>query len=103
MADPIQLSSREAFIYVVVINAVIGFVLGLIPLLLGYFYKQLRMGIIGILTATIGGSVLGIFASIPATIIFTWLIFSRSKIKSIENKDPIDVSTDDPNNTPSNE
>lgn len=79
MADPIQLSTPQAVIYFALINAGIGFVLGLIPLLLGYFYKQLRTGIIGILVATIGGSIVGIFASIPAAIIFTWLVVRKSK------------------------
>ncbi|MBK6750390.1 MAG: hypothetical protein IPG67_10345 [Acidobacteria bacterium] len=98
MVDPIQLSTPQAIVYAAIINAGIGFVLGLIPLLLGYFYKQLRTGIIGILVATIGGGVIGIFASIPAAIIFTWLIVRNSKpgmaVESEAVEDPADSSTD---------
>lgn len=79
MVDPIKLSTPQAVIYAAIINAGIGFFLGLIPLLLGYFYKQLKTGVIGIVVATIGGSLVGIFASIPAAIIFTWLVIRRSK------------------------
>jgi len=88
--EPIHLSTREAIIYFVIINAAVGFVLGLIPLLFGYFNKQLRTGVTGIIAATIGGAVLGIFASIPATIIFTWLVVRRSRAAAtpIETVDP---------------
>jgi len=84
MVDPIQLSTPQAVAYAAIINAGIGFVLGLIPLLLGYFYKQLKTGIIGIVVATVGGSIIGIFASVPAAVIFTWIVVSRSKPKSID-------------------
>jgi hypothetical protein len=78
--EPIQLTTREALLWVTLINFVIGFILGLIPLLFGYFSKQLKLGLAGILTSTLGGAVLGIFISIPATIVFTWLVARRSKL-----------------------
>lgn len=77
--EPIQLSTREAIFYFTLINAAIGFALGLIPLLFGYFNKQLRTGLMGIVVSTIGGAIIGIFASVPATIIFTWLVVRRAK------------------------
>ncbi len=88
--EPIHLSTREAIMYSVMINAILGFVLGLIPLLFGYFNKQFRTGVMGIIAATIGGAILGIFASIPATIIFTWLVVRRSKAAAapVETVDP---------------
>ena len=95
MVDPIQLSTPQAVVYAAIINAGIGFVLGLIPLLLGYFYKQLRTGIIGILVATIGGSLVGIFASIPAAIIFTWLVVRKSKSGGMAGGDSIADVADD--------
>ena len=45
--EPYQLTTREALLWVMLINAVIGFGLGLIPLLFGYFNKKLRLGLIG--------------------------------------------------------
>ena len=77
--DPIHLTTREALVWAAIINAVVGFVLGLIPLLFGYFNKQFRTGVIAIVITTLGGALLGIFISIPATIIFTWLISRRAK------------------------
>ncbi|HQY66241.1 MAG TPA: hypothetical protein PLD38_03080 [Pyrinomonadaceae bacterium] len=77
--EPYQLTTREALMWVMLINALIGLGLGLIPLLFGYFNKQLRLGVIGIIVTTVGGAILGIFISIPATIIFTWLVARKSK------------------------
>lgn len=84
--EPYQISTREAIVWVMLINAIIGLVLGLIPLLFGYFNKQLKLGVAGIAVATLGGAVLGIFASIPATIVFTWLVARRSKAAMSETK-----------------
>ncbi|KXK01371.1 MAG: hypothetical protein UZ17_ACD001001832 [Acidobacteria bacterium OLB17] len=61
------------------LNAVIGFILGLIPLLFGYFAKQLKLGLLAIVVTTVGGGILGILVSIPATIIFTWLVARNSR------------------------
>lgn len=77
--EPYQISTREAIVWVMLINAVIGFVLGLIPLLFGYFNKQLKLGVAGIAVSTVGGALLGIFVWIPAPIIFTWLVARRAK------------------------
>ena len=83
--DTIHITTREAIIYAAIINAAIGFVLGLIPLLFGYFNKRLRMGFFGFVTAIIGGAILGIFLSIPATIVFTWLVVRKPKVESYAN------------------
>ena len=77
--DPIHLTAREAIFYGALINALIGFVLGLIPLLFGYFNKRLRLGIFGFVAAIVGGAILGIFLSVPATIVFTWLVARKKK------------------------
>ncbi|MEP6946693.1 MAG: hypothetical protein ABJA02_12310 [Acidobacteriota bacterium] len=93
--DPLHMSTREAIIVFALVNAAIGLVLGLIPLLFGYFNKRLRLGVIGFFTALVGGAILGIFLSIPATIVFTWLVVRKEKAPvevNIVNSEPIDVS-----------
>ncbi|MBX3298773.1 MAG: hypothetical protein KF736_04830 [Acidobacteria bacterium] len=77
--DPIQLSTRDAILLAAAVNAAIGLVLGLIPLLFGYFSKNLRIGLIAVAVTVIGGALLGVIVSIPATIIFTYIIFHRSR------------------------
>ena len=76
---PIEISTREAIVYSALLNAAIGFVLGLIPLLFGYFKGKLKIGVFGILSSTIGGAILGVFLSVPAMVIFTWLVVRASK------------------------
>ena len=99
--DPVSLTTRQAIIYSALINMAIGFVLGLIPFFFGYFNKEKRLGTIAILISTLGGAVLGIFISIPATIIFTWMIVRRAKPKPeppepvrvvVVNEKPVEVS-----------
>lgn len=72
--DPIQLTTREAVFAVAVINAAIGFVLGLVPLGFGYFKGRVKLGIAGIIASTVGGAILGVFLSVPAMALFTWLV-----------------------------
>jgi hypothetical protein len=85
--EPYQLTTREALVWVMLINAVIGLGLGLIPLLFGYFNKKLRLGLIAIVVTTVGGAILGIFISIPATIVFTWLVARKPSVPAAPPKD----------------
>ncbi|MBX3281133.1 MAG: hypothetical protein KF756_01510 [Acidobacteria bacterium] len=77
--DTIHISQTQAILWFMVLNAGIGFVLGLIPLLFGYFSKQLKLGLIAIAVTTVGGAIVGIIVSIPATIIFTWLVARNAR------------------------
>ncbi len=90
------MTTREAVLFFALINAGVGLVLGLIPLLFGYFNNRLKLGIIGFVTAIVGGAILGIFLSIPATIVFTWLVVRKSREPIVDvrvvNEDPIDIS-----------
>lgn len=79
METPIHISQTQAIMWVMLLNAVIGFILGLIPLLFGYFSKQLKLGLLAIAVTTIGGGLLGILISIPGTIIFTWLVARNAR------------------------
>lgn len=76
------MTTSEAVTFFALVNAAIGLVLGLIPLLFGYFNKRFRLGVIGFVTALAGGALFGIFVSIPATIIFTWFVVRKSKAQS---------------------
>jgi hypothetical protein len=83
------MTTTEAIVYATLINAGIGLILGLIPLLFGYFNKRLKTGAIGFATAILGGAVLGIFLSVPATIVFTWLVVRKPKVdaENVPNSD----------------
>jgi len=53
----------------------VGFVAGLILLLIGWAKGKLRLGALGLLSSTVGGGILGIFLIVPVFAVFIWLIF----------------------------
>ncbi len=77
--ETIHLTTQEAIIYAALINAAVGFFLGLIPLCFGFFKGRKKLGILGIVCSTVGGAILGIFLSVPAVALFTWLIIRETK------------------------
>ncbi len=83
----IEFTESQLMIYGPLINAAIGFFLGLVPLGFGYIRKKLRLGILGIVSATLGGAILGVFLSIPAMAIFTWLVI-RDRVTPDETVKP---------------
>ena len=93
--DPSTLTTQQAIIFGILINAGIGLVLGLIPLILGFVKGNAKYGVYGFLAAIVGGAILGILLSIPAVVVFSWLI-ARDPKKPVEvvvvNQEPIDVS-----------
>ncbi len=83
----IEFTESQLMVYGPLINAAIGFFLGLVPLGFGYIRKKLRLGILGIVSATLGGAILGVFLSIPAMAIFTWLVI-RDRVRPDETVEP---------------
>jgi hypothetical protein len=90
--DPIRLTTQQALLYALLINAGIGFVIGMIPLILGFAKGKVKLGVFGLLAATIGGGILGLLLSIPAAVIFVWLILKSPAEVVVVNKEPIDVA-----------
>lgn len=83
----INLTTTEAILYTSLAHAVIGLLLGLIPLVLGFIKKERSYAVFGFLGAIIGGAILGIFLSVPVAAIFTWLILRRPKnAPAVENR-----------------
>lgn len=76
--EPIRLTTQEAALYLALINLGVGAVLGLIPLVTGFVKGKKRLGFIGLISAAVGGAILGIFLAIPAVILFMYLILRRS-------------------------
>jgi hypothetical protein len=75
--DPSQMSMRDVLIYGIMIHAGIGFVLGLVPLVLGFIKGKTKYGILGLVCGTLGGALLGLILSVPSMIFFTWLILRK--------------------------
>jgi hypothetical protein len=76
--EPINLTTRDFYIYALLINVGLGFLFGLIPLVFGIMKGQRKYGFLGLILSVVGGGLLGLLLAIPVAAIFTWLIFSRS-------------------------
>lgn len=100
--EQIRLTNTEAIVYATIFNTILGIVLGLIPLILGFFKKERSYGVFGFLGSTIGGAILGLFLSVPIMAIFIWLILRRPKNAPVEvkvvNDNPIDVRVNNSDN-----
>ena len=70
----ITLTTREALLYGALLNAGIGLLVGLAPLVLGFMRGRKKLGILGMVASIIGGAILGLLLSIPAAGLFVWLI-----------------------------
>lgn len=66
----------------------IGLVLGLVPLAIGFFKKNLKLGVIGFVCTLLGGAIWSVL-SLLIMIVFSVLIFIKSK-----SPEPITSSTD---------
>ena len=91
----IRLSQSEAVTYVILIHAVIGFVLGLIPLVIGIVKKKTKLGLLGLVVGVVAGALIGFLGSIPSMAIFTWLVL-RKDIIAPEHDTEIASNDDDP-------
>ncbi|MBK8465338.1 MAG: hypothetical protein IPL32_05860 [Chloracidobacterium sp.] len=69
----------------ILIGGGLGLLTGLVPLILGFVKKNLKVGLLGFFGSIIGGAVLGLLLAIPVAGIFTWLIL-RSSVKSAETE-----------------
>lgn len=78
--DEVRLTMSQALLYVAIGGAAVGFLLGLVPLILGIVKKKVKTGVIGLIVSTLGGALLGVFISIPAMAIFTWLILREQVV-----------------------
>ncbi len=69
----IELTFREFYVYAIIGGAILGALLGLIPLILGRRRNRGRLGFYGLAASTVGGAISPLL-SIVAVAIFTWLV-----------------------------
>ena len=77
--DPSKMTTQEIMMYATVVNVGVGFVVGLIPLIIGFVKKNIKFGAIGFVGSIVGGALLGIVLSVPVAAVFTWLIIRGPK------------------------
>jgi len=87
MSD-IQLTFRELYIYVIIGGALLGALLGLVPLLLGRRRNKARLGLYGFIASIVGGAIAPLLALIVAGV-FAWLVVREKP--AAENASPPDA------------
>jgi hypothetical protein len=73
--EPIRINTQEAYMYLALIGAGIGLLLGLMPLFLGIKKGKTRLGVIALICSIIAGVALTGFISLLVIAIFIWLIY----------------------------
>lgn len=94
---PTQITYNQLLI----IGAIVGFVFGLIPLILGFKKQNTKFGIIGFVLTLLGGTFFSLLGALPVCGIFTWLILRKKAVEEkpaeVEavNENPVDVAIKD--------
>jgi hypothetical protein len=76
--ESIEVTTREFVIYTTLINAGLGALFGLIPLITGFVKHQRRAGFWGLILSALGGAILGLALAIPVAAVTTWLVVTRA-------------------------
>lgn len=72
MSD-IQMTIREFYLYVIIGGAILGALLGLVPLLLGRRRGRAKLGLYGFIASIVAGALAPLLALIVVGI-FSWLV-----------------------------
>ena len=95
MEEPIRIN----FYDIALMGAALGFLVGLIPLVLGILKKKAKYGVIGLIGSTIGGGLLGLFLSVPIVGICIWLILRKEVDIVPEESSEVENSANDSDNS----
>ena len=89
--NEIELTYRQFYLYVMIGGAILGALLGLIPLILGRRRNKGTLGWYGLLASTVGGAIAPLL-SVVAVAIFSWLIV-RGKPDQIDAENQPESTT----------
>lgn len=70
-------------------GAVLGFLLGLIPLVLGIIKKKIKIGVLGFISAIVGNAILGLLLSIPIVAFCIYLILKNQPSATVSEPESI--------------
>ena len=75
--NDIQLTFREAYVYVMIAGAILGVLFGLVPLIVGRRRNRKRLGTYGFIASIVGGAIAPLLGLLVAGIFF-WLVVRDS-------------------------
>ena len=91
--EDIELTYREFYLYVIIAGAILGALLGIIPLVLGRRRNKRRLGFYGFLASVVGGAIAPLLA-VVVTAIFSWLIVKDKAVGTDPGPDAASGSND---------
>jgi len=72
--DPTTMTVQQTVLF----GAAVGFIMGLLPLITGLVKRKIKLGLIGLLGAVVGGSIASLILALPVSFVFTWLILRKA-------------------------
>lgn len=75
---PTQITVNQLLI----VGAIAGFVVGLVPLILGFTRGRKKLAVFGFLLALAAGTIFSLLGAIPVAGVFTWLILRNRGVDS---------------------
>jgi vacuolar-type H+-ATPase subunit I/STV1 len=76
--EPINVSTREFYIYSLLLSVGFGVLVGLVPLVFGFIKHRRKYAFLGFVLTIAGSALLGLLLAIPMAAIFSWLIYRDS-------------------------
>lgn len=92
--DPINLNTREAILLLTLVGIVIGFLLGLVPLIYGRIRGKTRLGLMGLVISMVAGAIWSILP-LFVMLTFVFLIIRDPKQPGDERATENDSSVED--------
>lgn len=83
---PTQITLNQLLI----VGTIAGFVVGLVPLIIGFSRKSKKLAILGFVLTLIAGMALSLIGALPVAGLFSWLIL-RKNPDSIKDSDDSSV------------
>ncbi len=75
-----------------IFGAIVGFVVGLVPLILGFTRKNIKFGVIGFVLSIVGGTFFSLLGALPISAVFSWLALRKPKfVESVEAENSSDT------------
>jgi len=89
--EPIKLTLNELLPYVIAVNAVLGLMFGLFPLITGLKMNDRKYAFIGLIGSVVSGTLVGVILSFPFAAVMVWLILRKHT--SSEQSSTSDIDT----------
>ncbi len=93
---PTEITLNQLLIF----GLIVGFVIGLVPLVLGFTKQNRKYGLIGFVLTIIGGAFFSFLGALPVSAVFSWLILRKPKaeeskeVANTENTSETPISGD---------